>query len=210
MGKQPKKDIPTGRTDLGGSVYQVKVTLKGIKPPIWRRVLLPPEISLERLHHVLQTVMGWTDSHLHEFIIDGVPYGDTSVDTGRDMKNEKRYRLNQVVLGEKDKFSYIYDWGDYWDHEILVEKIVAHTESMAYPVCLAGRRACPPEDCGGPRGYEELVEILNDPSHPDHEDRFNWLPGDFDSERFDVESVNKALSQTGKKPKRTWMKRRSS
>ena len=209
MGKQPKKEIQDGRTGSSGLVYQVKVTLKGIKPPIWRRVLLPPEISLERLHHVLQTVMGWTNSHLHEFVIDGFRYGYPSGETDEDIENEKRYKLSQIVPGEKAKFSYIYDWGDYWDHEILVEKIVTHDEGIAYPVVLAGKRACPPEDCGGPSGYEELLKVLGDPSHPEHEDSFNWLPGDFDSDKFDIESVNKALSPSREKPKRTWVKSRS-
>jgi hypothetical protein len=210
MGKQPKKAIAEERSTEGtGTVYQLKITLKEVRPPIWRRVLLPPEISLERLHQVIQTVMGWTNSHLHNFIVDGVSYGDTSVDTESDMENEKKYKLTQVVTGEKFKFGYIYDWGDYWVHEILVEKIVAHPEPMAYPICLAGKRACPPEDCGGISGYEELLEILGDPSHPDHEDTFNWLPGDFDSEKFDMEFVNRALSPKVKKPKKTWVKKRS-
>jgi hypothetical protein len=153
--------------------------------------------------------MGWTDSHLHEFLIDGLRYGNRSGETDEDMENEKSFKLSQVVPGEKAKFSYIYDWGDYWDHQILVEKIVTRDEDVAYPVCLAGKRACPPEDCGGPPGYGELLEILGDPSHPEHEERFNWLPGDFDSEKFDAEAVNRVLSQTGKKPEKTWMKSRS-
>ena len=210
MGKQPKKEIQYGRTGRSGLVYQVKITLKGIKPPIWRRVLLPSEISLERLHHVLQTVMGWTNSHLLEFVIDGFRYGDPSGEMGEDIENEKRFKLSQVVPEEKAKFSYIYDWGDYWDHEILVEKIVTHTESLAYPICLTGKRSCPPEDCGGISGYEELLEILGDPSHPEHEDSFNWLPGDFDSEKFDVESVNRSLSPAGNRRKKTRVKRRYS
>jgi hypothetical protein len=183
MAMQQKKDSNVRLAEGPTYVYQVKVTLKGIRPPIWRRVLLPPEISLEKLHLVLQAVMGWTNCHLHKFTADGISYGDTSIDTESPMNNEKRYRLNHIVRGEKEKFFYVYDLGDYWEHEILVEKMVVHAERLAYPVCITGKRACPPEDCGGPWGYEELLEILKDPSHPEHEERLDWLPRGFDSEK---------------------------
>ncbi len=202
MGKQPKKEIQTGRADAAGTVYQVKVTLKGIKPPIWRRVLLPPEISLQRLHQVIQTVMGWTDSHLHEFEIDGVSYGDPSSDTGDEVENEKRIKLHRVVSGEKSKFSYTYDLGDCWEHEIMVEKILPKEKGVTYPVCMAGKRSCPPEDCGGAYGYQELLVILGDPSHPEHEERFNWLPGDLDSEKFDIDAANRMLNAMAKMSKK--------
>ena len=115
------------------------------------------------------------------------------MDTGRDMKNEKRVNLSNLISREKTKFSYIYDWGDCWVHEILLEKIIPFQKGTRYPVCLAGKRACPPENCGGPSGYKELLEILSDPSHSEHEERFGWLSGDFDSEKFDMESVNRTL-----------------
>ncbi|MBI5251799.1 MAG: plasmid pRiA4b ORF-3 family protein [Desulfomonile tiedjei] len=175
--------------------YQIKVTLRDIRPPIWRRMLVPCDIRLDNLHRVLQVVMGWTDSHLHEFIIDGVSYGDPSldVDMGDDVENEKRFNLHKVVPGEKSKFHYLYDFGDSWEHEILVEKILPIEKGTRYPVCLAGKRACPPEDCGGAPGYENLLEALKDPSHPEHEEMFEWLPGDFDSEKFDIKSINVEL-----------------
>jgi len=190
---KPKKDAGHGAAVNPSQICQLKVTLRGIKPPIWRRILVPHDISLEKLHHVLQTVMGWTDSHLHKFVMAGVKYRDTSVYVNDGLKNEKRYRLSQLVHTEKAKLSYIYDFGDYWEHELLVEKILPQEGTSTCPVCLAGKRACPPEDCGGPSGYEELLESLLDPSHPDHDERFEWLPGDFDSEEFNVEAANKIL-----------------
>jgi len=176
-------------------VYQLKVVLRDIRPPIWRRILVPHEIPLDQLHRVLQVVMGWTDSHLHEFIINGVSYGDLSIDIdmGDDTRNEKSFKLHRVVPREKGKFHYLYDFGDCWEHEILVEKILPLEKGTHYPVCITGKRACPPEDCGGTSGYEELLEILKDPSHPEHEEMFDWLPGDFDSGKFDVELVNVEL-----------------
>ena len=173
-------------------VYQIKVSLRDVSPPIWRRILVPHDIPLDQLHQVLQIVMGWTDSHLHEFTIDGVSYGDTSVDMDMndDTKNEKSFNLHRVVPREKGKFRYLYDFGDSWEHELLVEKILPLEKGTHYPACLTGKRACPPEDCGGTSGYEELLEALNDPAHPEHEAMFDWLPGDFASEKFDIESVN--------------------
>ena len=139
--------------------------------------------------------MGWTDSHLHEFIIDGVSYGDSSIDIdmGDDVEDEKRFKLHKVAPREKSKFHYLYDFGDSWEHEILVEKILPLEKGTHYPVCITGKRACPPEDCGGTTGYEELLKILKDQSHPEHEERVEWLPGDFDSEEFDIETVNGRL-----------------
>ena len=177
-------------------VYQLKVTLLDIEPPIWRRILVPHNIRLDKLHSVLQVVMGWTDSHLHEFTIDGVSYGDPSIemDMVEEAEDETKFRLHKVVPREEGKFHYLYDFGDSWEHEILVEKILPLGKGTRYPVCLAGKRACPPEDCGGAPGYENLLESLKDPSHPEHENMFDWLPGDFDSEKFDIEAVNRRLA----------------
>lgn len=193
MGNKPKKEGMPGQSRGANLIYQIEVTLTEIRPPIWRRIQVTDETRLDRVHEILQIVMGWTDIHLHEFRSGGILYGDTSMDTGRDMKNEKRVTLSGLISREKTKFSYIYDWGDHWEHEIFLEKIIPLHTGTRYPVCLAGKRACPPENCGGPSGYEELLKILSDPTHPEHEDKFNWLPGDFDSEKFDMESVNKRL-----------------
>jgi hypothetical protein len=174
-------------------VYQLKVTLRDIRPPIWRRIQVTSDITLFDLHGILQVVMGWYGGHLHEFDVFGTSYGDPRVVKG-DVLDEARVALGQLITDEKERFQYLYDFGDGWEHEIILEKILPIEKGTHYPVCLTGKRACPPEDCGGALGYEELLEILKDPSHPEHEDKFNWLPGDFDTEKFDIESVNMRLS----------------
>ncbi len=175
-------------------VYQLKVTLLDIKPPIWRRIQVTDDITLYNLDRILQTVMGWTDSHLHEFEVHGEFYGDAGAMEG-DGVDERGVTLGGLIANEKEKFHYMYDLGDCWEHEILVEKILPVEKDVRYPVCLTGKRACPPEDCGGTPGYEELLRILSDPSDPEHDHMFAWLPGDLDPERFDVESVNKRLGK---------------
>jgi len=174
-------------------VYQLKVTLRDIRPPIWRRIQVTSETDLDDLHRILQTVMGWYGGHLHEFDVFGDHYGDPLLSEG-DVLDEASVTLGQLITREKEKLHYLYDFGDSWEHEMLVEKILTLEKGKQYPVCLAGKRACPPEDCGGPAGYENLLEALKDPSHPEHEDMFDWLPRDFDSEKFDVESVNRRLA----------------
>lgn len=181
-------------------IYQLKITLKHIRPPIWRRVLVPGSLTLSQLHGVIQTAMaGWYDSHLHEFEIDGAQYGlpaPPGDNWGMPVTNEAKVTLENV-LREKQKFLYTYDFGDDWQHEILVEKLLARDPTMNYPICLKGKRACPPEDCGGPWGYAELLEILANPHHPEYESRQEWLIADFDAEVFDLEAVNEALGAIG-------------
>ncbi|MFH1114212.1 MAG: plasmid pRiA4b ORF-3 family protein [Pseudomonadota bacterium] len=173
-------------------VYQIKVTLEEISPAIWRRLQVTSDTTLFDLHGILQVVMGWTDSHLHEFDLAGTLYGDAE-DSEGEVLDEKPITLEQLIIAEGEKFQYLYDLGDGWKHEILVEKVLTLDPGTTYPVCIAGDRACPPEDCGGVSGYEELLTILGDSSHDEHEDKFHWLPGDFDSEKLDIESVNKEL-----------------
>jgi hypothetical protein len=173
--------------------YQLKVTLRGIRPPIWRRIQVAGDTDLQHLHEILQTVMGWYGGHLHEFDVFGTPYGDLSQSTGAEVLDERKFTLGKLITGEKERFQYLYDFGDGWEHEILVEKILPLEQGIHYPVCVTGKRACPPEDCGGVPGYGLLLEILKDPSHPEHEEMFEWLPGDFDSEKFDIEWVNSRL-----------------
>jgi len=179
-------------------VYQLKVTLLEIRPPIWRRIQISGDTNLQLFHRILQAVMGWDGGHLHEFDVFGDPYGDPAFIQG-EVADERKATLGQLITGEKEKFHYLYDFGDGWEHEILVEKILPLEKGTSYPVCLTGKRACPPEDCGGAPGYDNLLEILKDPSHPEREDMLDWLPGDFDPEKFDVETVNRRLggSQRG-------------
>jgi hypothetical protein len=173
-------------------VYQIRVALRDVTPPIWRRIQITGDMNLRQLHWTLQTVMGWQEEHRHRFDFFGTRYGDPRVIEG-EVLDETKVILCQLIIGEKEKFLYLYDFGDAWEHEILVEKILPVEKGTRYPVCLTGKRACPPEGSGGTTEYEELLNILNDPSHPEHEETFEWLPGDFDSEKFDVESVNRRL-----------------
>jgi hypothetical protein len=173
------------------SVYQLKVTLKNSKPPIWRRIQVNSDINLYRLHQNLQVMMGWTDSHLHQFIVHGEYYGTPDPDF--EVTNETSIKLDRVVSEAGDKFVYEYDFGDSWEHSILVEKILQPETGVNYPICLTGKRACPPEDCGGIWGYGDLLEAMQDPTHPEHKDMLEWLGGSFDPEVFDVDIVNQRL-----------------
>jgi hypothetical protein len=180
-----------------GMVYRLKVTLKGSKPPIWRRLEVPGNITLAKLHRILQVAMGWTDSHLHAFKIGETYFQpDPDVDPLFSMieeKNENKFKLEQVALREKMKFLYEYDFGDGWEHEILVEKILPMTEKNRYPVCIKGVKACPPEDIGGIWGYYDFLEVMQDPRHPNHEDIMEWVGDNFDPEWFDLDEINKQL-----------------
>lgn len=183
------------------TVYQIKVTLIGSKPPIWRRILVADTTTLSRLHIILQIVMGWDDYHLHMFTINEQIYGDPEDDEYGDLgtKNEARFKLNQLVSGEGFKFQYEYDFGDSWEHGLIVEKMLPVDPStgsgrVRYPLCVAGKRACPPEDVGGIWGYQEFLEAIADPEHPEHDRNLEWVGGTFDPERFDLEEVNESLS----------------
>lgn len=174
-------------------MYQIKVTLKHFRPPIWRRIEVISDMTLKDLHHIIQDAMGWEDCHLHQFTIMGVFYGPPEPDSFSDTENENRVKLSKVVTKEKAKFAYEYDFGDSWEHEILVEKILPVDQEKKYPVCTGGKRACPPEDIGGVWGYAEFLEAIHDPAHPEHEDMTEWIGGDFDPEAFDMKEVNKYL-----------------
>jgi hypothetical protein len=174
-------------------VYQLKVTLMDSKPPIWRRIQVSSDITLYTLHQIIQEAMGWTDSHLHQFIIGGKYYGEPNPDYGFEMADESRVKLNRVVKGEKAKFRYEYDFGDNWQHQIVVEKILTPEAGVHYPRCLTGKRNCPPEDCGGVWGYADFLEAIQNPEHPEHDELLEWVGGEFDPEAFDLDEVNQAL-----------------
>ena len=175
------------------SVYQIKVTLKGIKPPIWRRIQVTSDVTLHKLHRILQVVMGWDDYHLHQFTIGWEHYGTPDPDYSPDFMDDKKTKLHSVVRTEKMKFRYEYDFGDGWEHEILVEKIFPAEEGGLYPVCVKGKRACPPEDVGGIWGYAEFLEAIQNPEHPEHESMMEWAGDDFHPEAFDLDAVNGML-----------------
>jgi hypothetical protein len=174
------------------AIYQLKITLRGSKPPIWRRIQVADNTTLWSLHWILQEAMGWTNSHLHQFVINGEYYSDPDMEID-EAQNEKKVRIGEVARGPKSRFTYEYDFGDDWLHEILVEKILPVDPGVNYPICLAGKRACPPEDVGGIWGYYQLLQVINDPNHNEHESMKQWVGGLFDPEEFDLENVNNRL-----------------
>lgn len=181
-------------------IYQIKVTLDDTHPPIWRRILVPGNTTLLKLHDILQIVMGWEDYHLHMFTIEGLIYGDPADDEFGELgtMNEANYKLSEVIYGEGQRFSYEYDFGDSWEHTLLVEKILPPAEGVRYPLCLKGKRACPPEDVGGVWGYQLFLEAIRDPQHAEHEEYLAWVGGEFDPEAFDLEEVNANLRSMGR------------
>jgi len=183
------------RKSKQGMVYQLKITLMDFEPVIWRRVQVKGGIRLRKLHSIIQAVMGWEDYHLHKFEIGGIEYsvpfpGDMF---DMEMEDERRVTLGRLAPEEGDRFLYEYDFGDSWEHEILVEKILPPDPKVRYPICLEGERACPPEDVGGVWGYEEFLEAIKNPDHSEHEDYLEWVGERFDPEEFDLEKTNKEL-----------------
>ena len=176
--------------DTGGPVFRLKVSLRGVRRPIWRRFLVPSGITLKRLHDSLQVLMGWTDSHLHQFEAGGILYSASDRDSGVARVSEARTTLGQVLRRPKDRLRYEYDFGDGWDHDVVLETILPPEAGRVYPIVEAGKRACPPEDCGGSYGYLDSLEAISDPTHPEHRDMLDWAGGVFDPEAFDVAQAN--------------------
>jgi hypothetical protein len=185
------------KADRPAPVYQIKVGLRGAKPPIWRRLEVPADISLARLHDVLLVAFDWHGGHMHVFTTPYGEFGTRDADLGH--QAEASVTLEQVAPGPRSKITYTYDFGDDWEHSIVVEKVLEPAQVASPPRCTAGRRAAPPDDCGGLWGYDELVEILNDPANPDHADRLDWLgldnADDFDPASFDADTVTTRLAR---------------
>jgi len=188
--------MPTRSIQDTAPIYQLKITLREIRPPIWRRVLTPGAVSLHKVHKIIQIVMGWMDCHLHCFTVDGVTYSypepDSDWEDSGDL-DSRRVKLMQIAPQARRKFLYEYDFGDTWEHDILVEKILPPEPGAKYPVCVAGKRACPPEDVGGVWGYAEFLKAIRDPEHREHASYLEWLGRPFDPEAFDLEGVNQLL-----------------
>jgi hypothetical protein len=208
-------------------IYEVRITLSGSKPLIWRKLAVPSDITLGRLHEVIQIAMGWTDSHLHQFMLQDkslrkgpeviaqlteagrydeiftatrgirvfVPCRPGFDELDMDGEDEDAATLSGLCPKVKSKLIYEYDFGDGWEHTIEVQKIVEPEPGAQYPVCLAGKKACPPEDCGGVWGYYDLLEAVADQKHENHDDMLEWLGDDFDPEAFDLDEVNTMLAE---------------
>jgi pRiA4b ORF-3-like protein len=179
--------------------YQLRVVLMDIEPPIWRRFIVSDLVNLHSLHEILQTIMGWHNSHLHQFVLGANVYADPEMEPDGEMgkmKDEHRFQLGEMLPMEGDAMTYEYDFGDRWRHLVLLEKIIVPVESKTRRlVCLEGERACPPEDCGGFNGYAEVLDIIFNPFHPDYEAMLNWTGKDFNPEVFDLQKVNALLKK---------------
>ena len=181
--------------------YQFKIQLMNVaKPPVWRQIQVPEKLTFHDLHQLIQLAFGWMDCHLYQFSPMG--YNSHPViaipseeDWEKPEMNAMKTKLNKVFTTEKQTFNYLYDFGDDWSHKITLEKLVS--DDIKSPVCLAGKGTCPPEDCGGAWGYENLKVILSDPKHEEHEDMKEWLgldeDEDWDANYFDLAGVNEML-----------------
>lgn len=179
------------------AVYELKVTLIGVEPPIWRRVQVPSTILMCCLHDCLQAIFGWKDSHLHQFEADGQVWSnpDWFEDDDIEVVDESRVALNRILQALGSSITYQYDFGDDWKHEVLLEKILSVELPQPRPVCFGGDRACPPEDVGGVRGYAEFLEVIFDPTHEEFEHYRQWAGQGFAPEHFDVGGVNEILAR---------------
>lgn len=189
---------PAPKRAGGKRIAQLKIVLGGIRPQIWRRLLVPERITLASLAPVLERTMGWESYHLHQFEIDGVKYGPTDLDEPLPVHEERDRRLSDFELKKGGRLYFDYDFGDGWEHRITLEKFLEPEPGTAYPVCIDGSRACPPEDVGGVDGYRNFLKALRDRRHPEHEDLKRWSHRRgraFDPERFDPAEVNKRLTR---------------
>lgn len=188
------------RSNVATTVHELEITLLEVQPRIWRRFSVASHIALAKLHDVVQVVMGWTDSHLHQFVTQDEtryatpsPYGDPDWDER--VTNSATVRVRDVLPVKGAQLLYQYDFGDGWEHLIKVADIRPLPPSTKPSHCLAGERQCPPEDCGGPYNYPEFLTALADPKHPEHQDLTEWIGGEFDAEAFDLDEVNEILAE---------------
>lgn len=183
-------------TTKNQNVYQFKITLKEIQPKIWWRIQVPAYYRFWDFHVAIQDAMRWLDYHLNQFEIINPKTGDKEligIPDDEDFESiipEEKVKISKYFLFPKDKANYEYDFGDWWVHEIVLEKILPAVIGNKYPQCIEGARACPPEDCGGVWGYEELLEVISNPKHEEYKERMEWLGGKYNPEDFDPNSVS--------------------
>jgi hypothetical protein len=177
----------------GMPAYQLYVELDGVKPKVWRRLLVPVTIDLPLLHVMLLWGMGWDGGHLHEFVLGHANYAPSEPDLDQEADDEEGVSLREA-LGARRTFQYVYDYGDNWVHKVKVEKIVTPKEPIERALCIGGENACPPEDVGGAPGYEEFLEALADSNHPEHAEQNRWIGRPFDPRAFDLEEINRRLN----------------
>jgi hypothetical protein len=171
-------------------ILQIKITLLDVKPPVWRRVLVPASLPLRRLHETIQAAMGWLNQHLHEFRIGERRFGVPDPEDGASastLANDSLVKLSSLVEQGIDRFHYVYDFGDDWRHEIVIEDVRPGEAGIDYPVFVEGVRRCPPEDCGGPPGFQEFLDAVTNPAHPEHADTLDWNGEPYDPD--DIERI---------------------
>jgi hypothetical protein len=190
LSADPQPLHPQAAVPLPASL-QLELTRTGIQPPIWRRLLVPTTITLRRLHHLVQAVAGWEDHHLHEFLIAGRRYGEA--ESGADVRSDAQIRLFALPLTPGTTFSYVYDFGDCWEIKVEVEKVLPLGAGETCPRVVSGARAFPLEDSGGVSGYLALLDALQGPDHPEHEEQLIWAGEDYDPEHFDLKETNEKL-----------------
>ncbi len=181
-------------------IIEMKISLDGIEPEIWRKFVVESSITLDDLHEIIQVVMGWENAHLYGFHINGVEYQPADDDFENDAEDTKGMKLSQLKLEKITKIRYIYDFGDSWEHTIKINKIYKPEEELLTPTCIDGARNCPPEDCGSVPGYEDIVEAMKKPTSKRAKEFIEWLGEKYDPEEFDLKKINKRLQP--KKPKR--------
>jgi Plasmid pRiA4b ORF-3-like protein len=184
------------RKPPGQTVIQLRIVLRDVHPVVWRRLLVPGGIRLARLHDVFQAAMGWTDSHLHNFQVGDAMFGTRLDDYPPEELDEKSVTVIGAIKDHK-RFVYEYDFGDSWEHDVVVEGVTTTTLGLKFAVCVDGQNACPPEDCGGSGGYELMLEALADPDHEDHDQFAMWVGGPFDPAAFELAEANIALQRVG-------------
>ncbi len=175
-------------------LLQLKITLRDSKPPIWRRILVKENINFHKLHEIIQVVMGWQNYHLYDFIVNDQRFSLPNHDFEEDVLSSKKFKLS--ILNEKQKMDYTYDFGDCWEHNIIVEKVLSSDTGFLYPICLKGSLSTPPEDCGGISGYYHLLQVKNNKDHPHYKEQIaNWLGEDFNPKFFDLQTINNQLKR---------------
>lgn len=182
------------------SIFELSITLDGTDPPVWRRIRARSNVTLFKIHGVLQTVMGWTDSHAHQFEVGDRLYRIPDPESSEPHEDEKKTLLNQVLQKQGDRLIYEYDLGDSWKHTVVLEDVLKPESDVEYPIVEAGERACPPEDCGGPDGYTRLIEALSDAGHPDHDEMAEWVGDAYDPEYFDADEINRLFHGDPEQP----------
>jgi hypothetical protein len=183
--------VTTKKPAKAHRIYQFDVSLLDIKPRIWRRLLIPGNLTLAQLNQVIQSAFGWTDSHLHEFTIGADRYGMADIDDmDAEVKDEKKFTVAEVLKDSVSEFEYEYDFGDGWCHRVVVKGIIDATPANDSPQCVAGKNACPPDDVGGPGGYEMFLKSMADPEDDEHSEYLDWYGGPFDPKAFDIDAAN--------------------